>query len=313
MPATSYQLPDLVALCGETFELRTNNHCRNATLASQKWAGEYGLLNEDEGRKAAYSGLQVGLLAALCFPTCDLPQLRLATDFLTLLFLWNDDTLSLESHEIALESIWLRLRRTTSEDWQARFQTGLLARSTARTARKDHPDKSVESYMRSKREASGLVLAFDLIEYAGGLHIPEEVLISPPMRQLKQDALDVITLLQDMVSYNFQQANDDDDNIVAILMSQRSLPLQTAIQATASLARKALQSFLEQERLLRSSDVNIDVNIRTYVQGLRDWIIGYAHWIYETERYFKDNGEDVRAFGWVFLLPKRGRENIYGP
>ncbi len=63
------------------------------------------MLNEDEGRKAAYSGLQVGLLAALCFPTCNLPQLRLATDFLTLLFLWNDDTLSFESHEIALERL----------------------------------------------------------------------------------------------------------------------------------------------------------------------------------------------------------------
>ncbi len=109
-----------------------------------------------------------------------------------------------------------------------------------------------------------------------------------------------------MASYNFQQSNDDDDNLVAILMSQRSLSLQTAIQATSNLARKALQSFLEQERLLQSSDADI----RTYIQGLRDWIIGYAHWIYETERYFKDNGEDVRAFGWVFLLPKRGRENI---
>ena len=38
---------------------------------------------------ASFKGLKLGLLAALMFPTCDPPQLRLLTDVLSLMFLSN--------------------------------------------------------------------------------------------------------------------------------------------------------------------------------------------------------------------------------
>ena len=41
-----------------------------------------------------------------------------------------------------------------------------------------------------------------------------------------------------------------------------------------------------------------------YAQGLCDCIVGWGHWVYETNRYFGKDVEDVKAFGWVFLQPK---------
>jgi hypothetical protein len=38
-----------------------------------------------------------------------------------------------------------------------------------------------------------------------------------------------------------------------------------------------------------------------YVQGLRDCIAGSIHWAYDGETFFGGRGDDVRAFGWVFL------------
>jgi hypothetical protein len=77
----SFQLPDLLAIIG-SLELRTNPHCRFVTDASEKWlSGEPDMLTANE---LSYLHLtKIGLLASLCFPACDAPQLRILTDFLT--------------------------------------------------------------------------------------------------------------------------------------------------------------------------------------------------------------------------------------
>ena len=91
MPGSpSYQLPDLLSLT-RTFELRTNRFCRSATVASEAWllslkkADMHDALTEAE--KTLLHTMKGGLLAAVCFPDCDLPQLRFLTDFLNMLFL----------------------------------------------------------------------------------------------------------------------------------------------------------------------------------------------------------------------------------
>ena len=80
----SFQIPDLLGTISP-LELRTNRFCRFATDTSEKWFFD----QTDCLSPAELSYLRstkFGLLAALCFPTCDAPQLRLLTDFLTILF-----------------------------------------------------------------------------------------------------------------------------------------------------------------------------------------------------------------------------------
>ncbi|KAF8057540.1 isoprenoid synthase domain-containing protein [Lyophyllum atratum] len=44
-------------------------------------------------------------------------------------------------------------------------------------------------------------------------------------------------------------------------------------------------------------------DLPSYVQTLRDCIVGTINWAYETELYFGKKGEEIRTFGWVFLKP----------
>ena len=80
----SFQIPDLLGTISP-LELRTNRFCRFATDTSEKWFFEQ--TNCLSPTELSYlRSTKFGLLAALCFPTCDAPQLRLLTDFLTILF-----------------------------------------------------------------------------------------------------------------------------------------------------------------------------------------------------------------------------------
>lgn len=42
-------------------------------------------------------------------------------------------------------------------------------------------------------------------------------------------------------------------------------------------------------------------DLPSYVQTLKDFIVGTINWSYETEMYFGKKGEEIRTFGWVFL------------
>lgn len=84
----SYHLPDLVALCGTNFELRTNRHCRQATIDVKKWTA--GILDTDG--LELMSSMELGLLTSLCYPTCDFTQLVVITKFFTLLLYWKSNS-----------------------------------------------------------------------------------------------------------------------------------------------------------------------------------------------------------------------------
>lgn len=77
----SFQLPDLLTII-EPLELRTNRHCKSTTDASAAWAAAE--LNLTETAHGYLGTAKIGLLAGLCFPKCDAPQLRILTDFMTL-------------------------------------------------------------------------------------------------------------------------------------------------------------------------------------------------------------------------------------
>lgn len=51
----------------------------------------------------------------------------------------------------------------------------------------------LESYIELRRYSSGLEMAFDLIEYAEGLKLPEYVFDDPVIQELRQNAIDIVS------------------------------------------------------------------------------------------------------------------------
>lgn len=91
MASVSIQLPDLPTLT-HAFELRVNKACRSVSLASEARFLKPGPASEPDNNfilskteRTILPSLKIGLLSSLCFPTCDPPQLRFLTDFMTLL------------------------------------------------------------------------------------------------------------------------------------------------------------------------------------------------------------------------------------
>lgn len=111
----SFQLPDLLREC-QDIPLRTNRHCYSVTQASEKWllgqdttvcrntaipAAVISILSRDEC--ARLKGMKVGLLSALCFPTCDASQLRVVTDLWTLI-MYTNERVTNTNGRVAVES-----------------------------------------------------------------------------------------------------------------------------------------------------------------------------------------------------------------
>ncbi|EPS95413.1 hypothetical protein FOMPIDRAFT_1025821 [Fomitopsis schrenkii] len=170
----------------------------------------------------------------------------------------------------------------------------------------------LESYIPLRQESSCAKILLDMIEYAVGLHIPEDVYAHPVLRQLRKNACDIMAWSLDIAGIARQQATSDRHNLVLVLMAERRLTLQSAVTAAGALVKKTVGVFLENERLLsdsaqlRAFGPCVDADVRRYVRGMRDCIVGLTYWLYETDRFFGDAGDEVRDLGWVFLPPRSG-------
>jgi len=304
----SFQLRNFVALCGENFELQSNRHCRNASEAALRWAAECGFSTQEELK--ALPSQKLGLLASLCLPGCDYPQLLIVTKWLILTTHHLDTTREAARGILAFEEIWGQLCRETPFNWQEVFKRNHEAFSAARDAvSQDNSEgrtPSHERYQLQRQNSSGIKLLLNLIEYAEGLGIPDDVRYNAAFKQLEQDMMDVILGFIDLASYNIKQASRNNHNLVSVVMEENQITLTSAITIITKMIQESIARFLENEKLLPSFGVpEVNDDVEKYVQGLRNCIIGTAHWIYETDRFFPENAEDVRTFGWVFLLPKQ--------
>jgi hypothetical protein len=114
-------------------------------------------------------------------------------------------------------------------------------------------------------------------------------------------------------------------NLVAILMAEDGLTVQGAVHLAANYVKQAVENFLTLERHLSNQSTSVALcswswsalgqlspcwengapkgrDVDRYVQGLRDFIAGSVNWLYETQLFFGDRGEQVRMFGWVFSM-----------
>ena len=123
----SFQLPDLLGIIS-CLELRTNRFCPFATDTSEKWIFEETNNCVSPTELSYLRSTKLGLLAALCFPTCDAPQLRLLTDFLTMLFYSNIRALSFTQaghSSNPIQTMWLTTTERNEDESVTRQEGGL--------------------------------------------------------------------------------------------------------------------------------------------------------------------------------------------
>jgi alpha-muurolene/germacrene-A/gamma-muurolene synthase len=86
-------------------------------------------------------------------------------------------------------------------------------------------------------------------------------------------------------------------------MTNDGLSLQQAVDRIGELCEQTIDAFVEnQARVPEWGDVVVDRDVKLYVNGLQEWIVGSLHWSFMTTRYFGDNGGEVKATRIVELL-----------
>ena len=93
--------------------------------------------------------------------------------------------------------------------------------------------------------------------------------------------------------------------MIVVVQHQEQLELQEAIDYVGELCLGCIDRYEQLSASLPSWGPEIDEQVRVYVEGLGDWMIGNLVWSFETERYFGTDGPQVRRDLSVALLPRR--------
>lgn len=93
-------------------------------------------------------------------------------------------------------------------------------------------------------------------------------------------------------------------------MSQRGLDLQSAVDFVGEMCKGSIDRFKRERDSLPSWGPEIDRQVKMYVQGLADWIVGSLHWSFESTRYFGTNGRKIKTTRFVELLPLRPEARV---
>ncbi|KAF8880999.1 hypothetical protein BD779DRAFT_1675667 [Infundibulicybe gibba] len=331
----SVQLPDLVTI-SSAFELRANHRCKPASIASEQWLRDSVPLGSAE--QSIVHSSKVGLLAALCFPICDTPQLRVAADFLSLLVFSNSRA---DQADDLAGCGWLDAPSDLGMGWTESFGNHALFQHIIPSIQRLHPTdlwcsnfaESVRSYrsaqakiinmempsnldvhVQLRREATGFRMVFDLMELVNDLKYPSA---ERECGEIRDSAGSIIAWTLDIVAYT-ARPYEAKYNLISFLVHNNKLSVQGAMNLAAVHIKSLFSKFAHAERSLLApppgpslwnwwgsparplADETAD-NVRAYVQALRDCVAGTVHWVYETELYFGQKGEEVRSFGWIFL------------
>ncbi|KAF5391191.1 hypothetical protein D9757_003142 [Collybiopsis confluens] len=292
--SASYQLPDLLPLFQDNYELRINKHCRSASLASENW------IQTLDFPSTARNGLpdkKLGLLAACCFPTCDLNQLTLVMDLWTLIVVDTETLLrskqvpalfiqdfradskpgfvELTKAHILFKHLSLRLsqlKSSTSESWQQRFSASMSSYMDAKRRGAEHQAEGnripleIDDYIKFRRNLSGIELILDMIEAVEGLEL-DISFYGEELHALRRVTAEIICLTWDVFSYNIDQSVGNTINIVSLLRSSRKFSLSSAVQQAGTMIRDRITRFKALENALlvkiQTSTYSTDTNAST--------------------------------------------------
>lgn len=100
--------------------------------------------------------------------------------------------------------------------------------------------------------------------------------------------------------------------MIDVVMHGQGLELQDAVDVVGDFCKRAIDRFVDDRARLPSWGPAVDADVRVYVDGLADWIVGSLHWSFDTERYFGKAGKQVKVTRMVTLRPRAASPPVRG-
>ncbi|KZP15766.1 terpenoid synthase [Athelia psychrophila] len=273
---TKLVLPDLVSHCN--FEVKINRHHKQAAAESKRWIFQGDNLGSK--KRQAVHGLKAGYLTSMCYPHVGYPQLRIYYDFINYLFHLDDLSDDMDKNctqtiaDVVLNSLvsgmtkdyWRRHLSTSSRGSQQRFVETFdffffqaVTQQAKDRAKRVMP--TLRAYIAERRDNNGCKPCRALIEYANNLDIPDHVMEHSVIRSLGEAANDVVT---------WSNSKGDPHNMIPVVMNERGLDLQSAVDFVGDLCKKSMDRFNDDKlNNLPSWGPKIEKDVAIYVGGGR--------------------------------------------
>jgi hypothetical protein len=126
-----------------------------------------------------------------------------------------------------------RVNTITSKTWRQRHRDHWEAVLQAFQNGAENSVKEVipnfRDYLQMRRHASGTDICFDWVEAAGHFEPPASVHVDPILLSMRVDAVDVVSMTNDILSARKEWNDKNTDNIIHVLVrtsGERKLPIQ---------------------------------------------------------------------------------------
>ncbi|KAI8989884.1 terpenoid synthase [Trametes punicea] len=303
------------------------------TAESNAWLRSFAPFTPESQR--AFEKCDFGRLAALSYPDASREHLRTGVDLMNVFFVIDEYTdvapapLVKEIVEIIVDAVHhpqkprptgenilgeisrqfaeRGLRNATPEataHFLDSFTDYLLSVATEAEDRCSGSMRSIDSVITIRRDNNGGRPSLSPCELH--LSIPDEVFYHPHVVELRTCVVDMITIINDIVSYNREQATENDHyNLLTVIMHELNTDLDGAMLWAMDFHRAVSKKFFEYLKGVPTFGPDVDVQLQEYLRGITNWPRSIDSWSFESNRYFGERGLEVQKTRKVSLLPRR--------
>ncbi|MCW5317804.1 terpene synthase [Nostoc sp. KVJ3] len=299
------------------FLSQTNKHIDALEKHALEWVLHFNLLaNEPSYKRFCKSNFF--FLTASAYPNCPLEELKIANDWLSWVFIWDDQCdlselknkpevlnnfhqryleilngAELTSQDTLFSHALIDLRQRTlqraSIKWFNYFISyledyffGCVQEATNR-AKGIVPD--VDTYIMIRRSSVGVYAVLALAEFCNQFIIPDVSRNHSLVKKLELITTDIIAWSNDIFSVSREIASGDVHNLIFVLHYHNKISMEEAIEQVTKIHNEAVHSLIRAESFLPDYREELDVEIPKYISGMHSWIRGNIDWCYQSSRY----------------------------
>lgn len=201
----------------------------------------------------------------------------------------------------AFADIWAREKEGMSRAWQERaarnWQEYLKTYVTEAVNRSQRADLSVQEYMQLRDKSGVMYVLLDTVERIGRFELPAAVYQSPALQTMYDMTVQVINIVNDVLSLTKEESRGDPHNLVLVLEREKRCSRSAAIKEIQGMVRAWTDRFLQHEARMPQvcDDLGVPVGERAavyhFIEGMRAAMRGNYDWCARTVRY---SAADIR-------------------
>ncbi|MFE2276681.1 terpene cyclase [Streptomyces sp. NPDC059454] len=308
------------------FPLRVSADLEGARVRNLHWVQQQGLVTSQAGLEW-YVSWDMPRLAAYGFPYAQGPELDLAADVMGFFFVFDDQLdgpLSRRPEKVAricqklidivhgaapgpgvdpcsraFAGLWQRSRQGAPAGWVARvaheWEYYFAAQAHEAAGRLRGIPADMDTCLQVRRGIAGTALTISCGELAAHLDVPAAAFHSPQLRLMREIAVDVPLMCNDVYSLEKEEARGDMDNLVLVLEHTHQYTRPQAVEAarrevTTRIAR--FQHLADKVPALCAQfglEPHQQATVERYAGVMTAWMSGYHAWQTETLRYTHTN------------------------